>query len=251
MVNLIGGFMSVISSAVTEMPTHLIAKFIEVLFQAIGNYGWAVILFTLIIKLALSPLDVWQKVSMRKNNRAMERMKPELEKLQKQCGNNKELYQQKQMAMYKKNGYSMVGSSLPTILTLVIFFVIFAGFRAEVKYTNESMYEEMRTEYYTVLETGGTVEEAQAAVDAAFEENWADKISFLWIDNIFMPDTWKESIASYSTYTGTKIGGIGATAYWRAACALTSPYQAEAEAGYNAVMGGLAENHGNWNGYLI
>ena len=36
----------------------------------------------------------------------MEEMRPELEKLQKQYANNKELYSQKMMALYKKEGYS-------------------------------------------------------------------------------------------------------------------------------------------------
>lgn len=52
---------------------------IDALNKGIGNYGVAVICFTLILKLAMSPFDVWQKVVMTKNNRAMERMKPQLE----------------------------------------------------------------------------------------------------------------------------------------------------------------------------
>lgn len=67
---------------------------IDALNKGIGNYGVAVICFTLILKLAMSPFDVWQKVVMTKNNRAMERMKPQLEKLQQQYAGNKELYSQ-------------------------------------------------------------------------------------------------------------------------------------------------------------
>ena len=117
----------------------LVEKFISWIYGLVGNYGVAVIVFTLTLKIVLSPLDVWQKVSMRKNNKAMERMKPKLEKLQKQCGGNRELYQQKQMQLYKEEGYKMTGSCLPMILTMVIFFMVFAGFRATVKTVNHEM----------------------------------------------------------------------------------------------------------------
>ena len=98
---------------------------IDALNKGIGNYGVAVICFTLILKLAMSPFDVWQKVVMTKNNRAMERMKPQLEKLQQQYAGNKELYSQKQMELYRKEKYSMLGSCLPSIISLVIFFMVF------------------------------------------------------------------------------------------------------------------------------
>lgn len=237
-------------AAVAE-PGHIVAKFIEALYQSIGNYGWTVVVFTLILKAAMSPLDVWQKVAMHKNNKAMERMKPDLEKLQKQCGGNKELYQQKQMQLYKKEGYSMLGSCLPTIVTLVLFFVIFAGFRAEVKYTNEYLYDDMRSTYYSTLESTGSVDEAKSAVEVKFEDEYSDKIGFLWIENIFMPDSWKKPIADYSTYTGTKLGALGATDYYSDPASLNSALEKEGETGYNEVMSVLMTKYNRWNGYLI
>ena len=88
-----------------------------------GSVWLGVILFTLLLKLVTLPFDFISRAKMRKNSLLMEEMRPELEKLQKQYANNKQLYNQKMMALYKRNGYSMWGACLPTIFTLVIFII--------------------------------------------------------------------------------------------------------------------------------
>ena len=60
-----------------------------------------VVLFTVLLKLITLPFDIISRVQTRKNSLIMERMRPELEKLQKQYANDKQLYQQKMMAEYK------------------------------------------------------------------------------------------------------------------------------------------------------
>ncbi|MBO7221686.1 MAG: YidC/Oxa1 family membrane protein insertase, partial [Clostridia bacterium] len=122
--------------------THFVAKFIYVLYENIGNIGWTVVVFTIILKVAFSPLDVWQRIANRKNAKAMERMKPQLEVLQAKYGNDKQKFQQEQMALYKRERYSMFGSCLPMIVTMVMFFVIFAGFREMVGWKYASDYQD-------------------------------------------------------------------------------------------------------------
>lgn len=158
---------------VTE-PTNIIAKFLNILNENIGNLGWTVVVFTIILKTALSPLDFWQKNVMRKNAKAMERMKPKLEKLQKQYGNNKEMMQQKQMQLYKEEKYSMLGACLPTILTLVIFVLVFSGFNKMVNFQNANEYAQLANVYeqavaddYTNAYNAKLTELGNAAFDAA------------------------------------------------------------------------------------
>ena len=98
-----------------------IATIVQWIVSICGAVWLGVIVFTLLLKLITLPFDYASRSSMRKNSVKMEQMRPELEKLQKQYADNKDLYNQKMMALYKKNGYSMFGSCLPTILTLVIF----------------------------------------------------------------------------------------------------------------------------------
>lgn len=113
-----------------------------------------VVLFTLVLKLITFPFDFASRKSMRKNSLKMEEMRPELEKLQKQYADNKDLYQQKMMALYRKNGYSMFGACLPTILTLVIFIVALNGFTDYSRYQNKLYFYNMSNAYNNVVYSG-------------------------------------------------------------------------------------------------
>ena len=113
-----------------------------------------IILFTLILKAITLPFDIMSRISMRKNSLKMEEMRPELERLQKQYAGDKALYNQKMMALYKKNGYSMWGACLPTILTLVIFIVAINGFTTYSQYKNREYFYEMTNAYNNVVYAG-------------------------------------------------------------------------------------------------
>ncbi len=119
-----------------------------------GSVALGIVLFTVILKLITLPFDIISRRSMRKNTILMEQMRPELERLQKQYSNNKDLYNQKMMALYKKNGYSMMGSCLPTIFTLVIFIVAINGFTAYSQYQNRVYFYEMSKAYNSVIYDG-------------------------------------------------------------------------------------------------
>lgn len=119
-----------------------------------SSIGWGVILFTFLLKLITLPFDLISRIQMRKNTLIMEKMRPELEKLQKQYANDKQLYSQKMMALYKKNGYSMFGACLPTIVTLVIFIVAINAFTNYSKFQTKKDYYEMSVAYNRVIYSG-------------------------------------------------------------------------------------------------
>ena len=240
------GLMNNIGSllAMTEPANSgFIAQFIELLFGWIGNYGWTVVVFTLFLKLVLSPLDFWQKHVMHKNMRAMTRMKPQMEKLQKQYAGNKERFQQEQMKLYKKEGYSIWGSCLPMLVTLGVFIFVFSQFNGMATYMVKRDIYEMEQVYQTTIdeeEALGTshevaVSKAQDAVVEWYETEGRD--SFLWVKNVFMPDNWSNSIPTYEDVIGT----------------LRVPQNEINEGTYTSMTAKLRarpENQG-WNGLLI
>lgn len=124
-----------------------------------------VILFTVLLKLITLPFDFMSRFSMRKNSIKMEEMRPELEKLQQQYADNKDLYNQKMMALYKKNGYSMFGACLPTILTLIIFIVAVTAFNDYSKYQNVKYFYDMTNAYNGVLYAGLDTDERYIIVN--------------------------------------------------------------------------------------
>lgn len=133
-----------------------IGNIIKWLIEGCNSIGFGIILFTLILKLITLPFDIISRVSTKKNNVMMEKMRPELEKLQRQYANNKDLYQRKMQDLYKKNGYSPFSACLPTILNLVIFIIVIGQFSTYSNYANYEVFCQMSVAYEQAIENYNT-----------------------------------------------------------------------------------------------
>ncbi len=135
-----------------DVYLNWIGKIIKFLIEVVGSVGIGIILFSLILKLIVLPFDIYQRVAMRKQNLKMKENQARMEKLQKQYANNKELYNQKVMEMYKENGISMFSSCLPMILSMVIFFVAIDAFNVYAQYASVHNYNIMVDAYHNRIE---------------------------------------------------------------------------------------------------
>ena len=129
-----------------------IGRFIKWLVAITGSVGVAIILFSLALKLVTLPFDVYQRVSMRKQNLKMKQNQERMEKLQKQYANDKATYNQKVTEMYKESGISMFSSCLPMILSMVIFFIAIGAFNSFAAYSNVKNYNTLVTSYNEKIE---------------------------------------------------------------------------------------------------
>ena len=100
------------------------AWLLRTLYQVFGNYGVALILFSLITKVILLPFNAKSKKSMMKTSR----LGPKLKELEKKYGEDKLKYQQEVSNLYKKENVSPTGgclwSLLPLILLMALYYVI-------------------------------------------------------------------------------------------------------------------------------
>lgn len=130
-----------------DISLNWIGKLINSLIGGVGIVGVGIIVFSLILKIIVMPFDVYQRVSMRKQNIKMKENKEKLEKLQKQYANDKQMYSKKMMEIQKESGISMLSSCLPMILSLVIFFVAIGAFNDYSAYANLQNYNLMVNAY--------------------------------------------------------------------------------------------------------
>ena len=164
--------MAIMNLIMSATLTNWVGKLLELLYNAIGNFGWTVVVFSIILKVALSPLDIWQRVSTKNQQKKMEAIKPKLEKLEKQYRNNPDLLKQKQYEVQREAKINVFATCLPLIVTMVVFFVVFGGFRALVTYENELIVEELDKTYVSyVLDYNANklTDEQKAEVDIT---NW-------------------------------------------------------------------------------
>lgn len=151
--------------------TGIFESILNWIYSLIGNYGWSVIVFTLLVRLVLLPLDFKSRKSMR----AMSKVQPKLQALQKKYANDRDKLNQKTMELYKKEKVSPTAGCLPLILQMVVLFIMFAAMRnIAAEKTGEMLYGLMNR-----LAENGTWE----GIGRIHTE------SFLWIKNIFQPDS--------------------------------------------------------------
>lgn len=167
-----------------QIGLNWLGKFVQVIIESVGAIGVGIIVFTLILKAITLPFDVYQRIKMRKQTLIMQGMQSDLEKLQKQYANDKNMYNQKMMELYKKNGYSMLGACLPMIISLVILIVAFSAFNAYSQYANLSMYENMASSYNSaVLEYSVDGVDYRLKRDGDSVVTDGDKLIFVWTED--------------------------------------------------------------------
>ena len=129
--------------------------------SVIHNYGWSMVVFTILIKLILLPLDYKSRKSMRR----MTKLQPQIAKLQKKYANDKEKLNQKSAELYRREGINPMSGCLPMLVSMVILFIMFDAMRTVAN-------TEMASQALGLLTTGTQTNE-----------------SWLWIKNIWMPDS--------------------------------------------------------------
>lgn len=184
---------------------------IDFFARTIVNYGWAIIVFTICLKLVLSPLDVFQRVSTQKQSRVMAVIQPEINELQEKYKNDREKLNQETNKLYKKYKVNVGGMCITMLVTmaisLIVLFTLYSSIRS---YGNEKLYTtyqeldkayiEAETEYASLTDTDLTQEEyIEEAVMLKYDE-LSEQNSWLWIKNVWKSDTNTSQFVDFDAY---------------------------------------------------
>ena len=127
----------------------------------VGSWGWSMVVFTIMIRLVLTPLDIKSRVSMRKTTK----LQPQMQALQKKYANDKEKLNAKTAELYKKEHVNPLSSCLPLLLTWPILIAVFGAMRMAAN-------KELLLQLSQILNN-----------EIPTLEKW------LWIKNLWMPDS--------------------------------------------------------------
>ena len=98
---------------------------LEWIYGFVGNYGWAVVLFTLLVRLIVMPFDYKSRVGMRK----MQKIAPMQAKLQKKYEKDPDKMNKKLQELYREQRVNPLSSCLPMLISLPILFAMFTAMR--------------------------------------------------------------------------------------------------------------------------
>ncbi len=112
---------------IVQVPFGYLMDF---LYQFTHSYGWALILFSILVKVILLPTTIKSKRSMMK----MSRLTPQLQYIQKKYENDPQKQNQAMQELYKKEGVSMGGGCLWSLLPLLILIPLYTVVREPITY---------------------------------------------------------------------------------------------------------------------
>jgi len=91
------------------------------IYAVVANYGVAIVLLTVAVRLVLYPLTVKQTKSMQ----AMQKVQPELKRLQQKYKNDKQKLNEEMMKFYREHHINPLAGCLPLLLQMPLFFVLY------------------------------------------------------------------------------------------------------------------------------
>ena len=105
---------------------------LEICFNLVKNWGWAIILLTFIIKMIFFPLQAFAYKSMAK----MKTVGPKMKELQEKYGSDRLKLNQATMELYKAEKINPMGSCLPIFLQIPVFISLYYVLLASVEFRN-------------------------------------------------------------------------------------------------------------------
>lgn len=99
-------------------PMFSLLQFIQ---SYVGNWGWTIVILTILIKLVLYPLSYKGMMSMQK----LKELAPKMKEIQAKYKDDKQKQSMAMMELYKKHGANPMGGCLPLLLQIPVFFAIY------------------------------------------------------------------------------------------------------------------------------
>jgi len=112
-----------------EVLAEPLLDLLRLIYGYVGNYGVAIIILTIIVRLLLFPLTFKGMKSMKR----MQQLSPRMKKLQAKYKNNKEKLNKEMMALYRKNRVNPLGGCLPMLLQIPVFFALYSALSSAVE----------------------------------------------------------------------------------------------------------------------
>lgn len=190
-----------------ELLANFFGYLLSFLYSIVNNYGIAIILFTVIIKIILLPLSIKQQKTMKKSAKMQEKMKV----IQFKYKNDQEKMNQEMMNLYKTENMSPFSGCLTAIIQLLLLLSIFYLVRSPITYMEKIPTDDINKYISQLQEEGREISNVYPEIDLIREYNWLKEknpedsnveklnlqMNFLGLDLSKIP---QQNMADYTVY---------------------------------------------------
>lgn len=110
--------------------SNIFGYILNLIYNFVGNYGLAIILFSILIKIAMLPLSIKQQKTLKKN----EKIQKEMKIIQIKHNGNQEKINQEMMELYKREKMNPFGGCFSLIIQVILLFAMFYLVRSPLTY---------------------------------------------------------------------------------------------------------------------
>ncbi len=139
-------------------------------YALVGNYGLAIILLTIAVRVLLLPLSIKQTRSMRE----MQRIQPEVKKLQAKHKGDRQKLNEEMMALYKEHGVNPFGGCLPLLMQFPVFIALYRLISTPLAYMG---YTGSEATDWTPTQVTGLMQQVQSSALARGLDTAPDKVN--------------------------------------------------------------------------
>ena len=186
---------------------NIFGYLLQLVYHLVNNYGLAIILFTVVIKILLLPLSIKQQRSMKKSAELNEKMKV----LQFKYKNDPEKLNQEMMNLYKSENMSPFSGCLTSIVQFLLLISIFYLVRSPLTYMEKIPTENINNYVQQLKDDGKTISQVYPEIDVIRdyeflkEKNLEDEnvekaniqMNFLGLDLSKIP---QQNMSDYTVY---------------------------------------------------
>ena len=190
-----------------ELLASFFGYLLSFLYNIVNNYGIAIILFTIMIKLLLLPLSIKQQKTMKKSAKMQEKMKV----IQFKYKNDPEKMNQEIMSLYKTEKMSPFSGCLTAIIQLLLLLSIFYLVKSPITYMEKISTDDINRYLTQLQEEGKEISKVYPEIDLIREFNWLKeknpedtavdklniKMNFLGLDLSKIP---QQNMTDYTVY---------------------------------------------------
>lgn len=160
--------MNILSLMSVSAPKSLWVTLINWIQSVVGNLGWTIILVTALIKLVTTPLDFWVKLNTKKQTLLQQKCAPQVAKLQKKFGADRNALNAQTQSLYKREGLDMRSGCIVMLINTILSFTIFITFYNDLR--KVSAYEAINQ--YEQIEASYTESYNEAFINYSSEDNF-------------------------------------------------------------------------------
>lgn len=171
---------------------------LNLLYNLLNNYGLAIILFTILIKIILLPISIKQQRTMKKSAKLQEQMKS----IQFKYKNDPEKMNQEIMSLYKSENMSPMSGCLSSIIQLILLLSIFYLVKSPLTYMRKIPTENLNNYVKQMQDEGKNVNNVYPEIDIIREKGPENEevrlnMEFLGLDLSEIP---QQSMSDYRVY---------------------------------------------------